>query len=158
MSKPLDGAVRSFQRDNDLREDGLLKPGGPTVRTLARKFGQTAPKPRRSILTHRPALPKISGEAYSENGRSVRHLMKTAEDGLFPALLSDAFEMGEKGRGEVADFFVQLRERDPERATLMRRKTAPKLSTEQETVLDDLIDDLATQRLRRGRRRYRRPG
>jgi Bacterial toxin homologue of phage lysozyme, C-term len=31
---PLDGAIRRFQRDNGLRADGFLRPGGPTQRTL----------------------------------------------------------------------------------------------------------------------------
>jgi len=146
MSRLFDGAVRSFQNDNDLKEDGLLNPGGPTVKSLAGRFGQSSPKPVRSPLSDRSPLPKVSAEAFSNNGRSVEHLMSTLDDGSFPALLSDAFNMNEKGQGEVADFFVQLRERDPERAKIMRDKTVPNLRAEQVDAFDQLIDDLATGR------------
>jgi len=146
MSRFLDSAVRTFQNDNDLKEDGLLNPGGPTVKSLAEMFGQSAPKPVRSPPSGQSALPKVSAEAFSNNGRSVEHLMSTLDDGSFPALLSDAFNMNEKGQGEVADFFVQLRERDPERAKVMRDKTVPNLGAEQVDAFDQLIDDLATGR------------
>ncbi len=146
MSRPLDRAVRSFQRANNLQEDGLLNPGGATVKKLAGMFGQSAPKPDRSPLAGTPALPNISAETFSGNSRSVRHLMSTTDDGLFPTLLSEAFRSSPKGRAEVADFFVQLRQRDPERAKIMRDKTVPGLNPDQEQTLDVLIDDLATGR------------
>jgi hypothetical protein len=53
IDRPLDGAIRSFQRANDLREDGFLRPGGPTQRAmqaqLSRITNARAEPPRHRI-------------------------------------------------------------------------------------------------------------
>jgi Bacterial toxin homologue of phage lysozyme, C-term len=49
---PLDGAIRSFQRANNLRQDGFLRPGGPTQRQLQsqlRRIADIRDEPRHRI-------------------------------------------------------------------------------------------------------------
>jgi len=146
MSRPLDTAMRQFQRDNRLDADGLITPDGPTLQRLARTFGQEVAESTHNLAKPRTMIPAVKAEAFSENARTVQHLMGSGEDGLFPTLLSDAFRSGRSGQAEVVDFFVQLRQRDPDRARVIREKTGSSLNTAQESLLDDLIDDLATQR------------
>jgi len=147
MSRPLDTAVRQFQRDNQLNDDGLVTPGGPTLRRLARTFDQEVVESPHNLAKPRTIIPTVKADAFSENARTVQHLMGNGEDGLFPTLLSDAFRSGKFGQAEVADFFVQLRQRDPDRARVIREKTGSGLNTAQGSLLDDLIDDLATERV-----------
>lgn len=52
IDRPLDGAIRSFQRANELREDGFLRPGGPTQRRLQaqlRRIADARDEPRHRI-------------------------------------------------------------------------------------------------------------
>jgi len=65
----LDQAVRTFQRDNNLSADGLLKPAGPTVTKLAGLFFQNAPQPRRPTLRHQPVMKNLSADAFTANRR-----------------------------------------------------------------------------------------
>jgi len=146
MSRSLDTAVRQFQHDNQLNDDGLITPGGPTLQRLARTFDQEVVEPPHNLAKPRTIIPTVEAEAFSENARTVQHLSGNGEDGLFPTLLSDAFRSGKSGQAEVVDFFVQLRQRDPDRARVLREKTEPSLGTAQGSLLDDLIDDVATER------------
>lgn len=52
IDRPLDRAIRGFQRDNDLKEDGWLRPNGETDRAMRQALAaQKAPKPK-----HKPDL------------------------------------------------------------------------------------------------------
>lgn len=44
--QPMIDGVRSFQRRNGLREDGVMKPDGPTLETLNRTLAERQPSPR----------------------------------------------------------------------------------------------------------------
>jgi len=142
----LDQAVRAFQRDNDLKEDGLLNPAGPTVTTLAKTFGETAPRLPRPVLSYQPVMKKLSGEAHAANQRSVDYMKTSAGDGLFPQLLAEDFREAGMLRAKAVDFLAQLRRHDPDRAKIVRKKADPFLGRTEAALLDRLVDDLATER------------
>ena len=53
------GGIKSFQRRNGLREDGVMKPGGPTLETLNRTLAERQPSPRPpNPLTKVPLPPR----------------------------------------------------------------------------------------------------
>ncbi len=143
MSSPLADAVRDFQRDRKLKIDGRLDPAGPTVSALANSFGQTAPKP---AAVRRPPLAALSSDAVGANGRTVAHLMTTANDGLIPRLIADDVAGKAPLRAKAVDLLAKLRERDPDRAKTMRDKARAFLGEAARALLDDMVDDHATER------------
>ncbi len=122
----LQTGVRDFQRQKGLRVDGLLNPGGPTIKALGRVLA-------------RPPLKGLSGAAVSANARLVRHLMTTTADGMVPGLMATDFGLGEAGRAKTADFLSQLFGRDPTRARSLRAKARGLMETDEKSLLDKLI-------------------
>ncbi len=47
---PLIDGIKAFQRRSGLREDGVAKPGGPTITALGRALDERTPQRRRSIV------------------------------------------------------------------------------------------------------------
>ena len=86
----LETGVRDFQRRKGLRVDGLLNPGGPTIRALGRVLA-------------RPPLKGLSGAAVSANTRLGRHRMTTTADGMVPGLMAGDFGTDEAGRAKTAN-------------------------------------------------------
>ncbi|MDA1090308.1 MAG: hypothetical protein O3A85_08360 [Proteobacteria bacterium] len=122
----LDGGIRDFQRRHRLKVDGLMNPGGPTARTLSR------------VLAH-PPLKNLSAEAVSANGRLVRHLMTTTEDGIVPDLMTSDFRANKASRAKTADFLSQLFNRAPDRARNLHAKANIQMSAKEKSQLDKLI-------------------
>ena len=122
----LETGVRDFQRQKGLRVDGLLNPGGPTIRALGRVLA-------------RPPLRGLSGAAVSANTRLVRHLMTTTADGIVPDLMAGDFRTNEAGRAKTADFLSQLFRRDPARAKSLRAKAKAWMAAGDNSLLDKLI-------------------
>ena len=122
----LETGVRDFQRRKGLKVDGLLNPGGPTIKALGRVLA-------------RPPLKGLSGAAVSANARLVRHLMTTTADGIVPDLMAADFGIGEAGRAKTADFLSQLFGRDPARARSLRAKARGLMATDEKSLLDKLI-------------------
>ena len=117
--------MRDFQRQKGLRVDGLLNPGGPTIRALGRVLA-------------RPPLKGLLGAAFSANARLVRHLMTTA-DGIVPDLMAGDFRTNEAGRAKTANFLSQLFRRDPARAQSLRAKAKARMAADDNSLLDKLI-------------------
>ncbi len=111
-------AVLDFQRRRGLKPDGILHPAGPTVTALAAQAGLI----KGALKAKRPKLPGLTGDAVSENARTVAHLKSHGSDGMLPGLLAQAAKGDRKGRSEVADFFAQLRRSDHDRAEQLRDK------------------------------------
>ncbi|MCH7937820.1 MAG: hypothetical protein IH994_12145 [Proteobacteria bacterium] len=122
----LETGVRDFQRRKGLRVDGLLNPGGPTIKALGRVLA-------------RPPLKGLSGAAVSANTRLVRHLMTTTADGMVPGLMAADFGTDEAGRAKTADFLSQLFGRDPARARSLRAKARGMMAADEKGLLDKLI-------------------
>ena len=130
----LDTGIRTFQRRNRLKVDGLLLPGGPTQQALN-------PILRRATAK-RPATPPpagLSGAAVAANARLVRHLMGTTADGMVPDLMAGDFRHGREGRAKTADFLSQLFARDPVRARSLRAKARGMMAADEKSLLDRLI-------------------
>ena len=105
----LEIGVRDFQRQKGLRVDGLLNPGGPTIRALGRVLA-------------RPPLKGLLGAVVSANARLVRDLMTTTADGIISDLMADDFRTNEAGRAKTADFLSQVFAPDPKRDRSLRAK------------------------------------
>ncbi len=73
-------AAKKFQKQNGLKVDGILNPGGPTLKALAQKTGLAAPNPAKP----KPSAPKaerpnnIGGEIGKLAGQAVRAVMDGA--------------------------------------------------------------------------------
>lgn len=146
MSRELDQATQNFQRDSEKKIDGRLDSGGETIHALASLFGQSAPK--RKQVEERSYMQAISVDnaAVSANARTVRHLMRTKENGMLPQVLSETFGKNDKAQAEVANLFAQLQIQAPERAQNLYEQTASQLTTSQQNKLSELVDEQATER------------
>ena len=133
FDSPLETAVRSFQRRNRLKVDGLLLPKGPTNQALNRSLALM-----RSKRTPAPPLSGLSGEAFAANGRLVRAMMKSTEDGLVPSLMASDFRANKAGQAKTADFLSQLFDRDPARARTVRAKAGGFMTRDEKNLLDRL--------------------
>ena len=102
----LEGGVRSYQRRNGLKVDGLLNPNGPTERALKAGSGRLKRPP--SLLAERPAL---NAEQLGDNRRLVDAIARTTNLGPLPIYIGEAARGREKGRDELVDLFRQAAER-----------------------------------------------
>jgi hypothetical protein len=97
IDRRLDGAIRSFQRANDLREDGFLRPGGPTQRTLQaqlRRIADARDEPR-----HRIDFDFISE---LEGGQQLQGYVPQDQGGKQSGVtIGTGFDLGQHGRAEI---------------------------------------------------------
>jgi|GEM_PF-1024989 len=118
-------AVKSFQKKNKLKEDGLLNPGGPTLKALNNAL--TPPLRRRAA----PNLNALPGDAFSENARLVRALTRNYGQGTVPKHIAEAVKENWSGQAddEVDDLFGQLAKASPTDAMRLFRASNDELKT-----------------------------
>ena len=134
-------AVKDFQKQNGLKVDGLLNPGGPTIKRLEDQLsdvfqGFTPPSPADSdahykavrrgepeVLTFTPpqlALADAEGldeEVRAANRRTVDYLMGySVNNGLDEYSARDILQNGEPAIQRHRDLLHQINDRDPKRA------------------------------------------
>ena len=102
----LEGGLRTYQRSNGLKVDGLLNPNGPTERSLKAGTGRLKRSP--TLLAKRPAL---NAEQLGENRRLVDAIARTTNLGPLPIYIGEAARGRDKGRDELVDLFRQAAER-----------------------------------------------
>jgi Bacterial toxin homologue of phage lysozyme, C-term len=98
---PLDGAIRRFQRDNGLRADGFLRPGGPTQRTLLAQLRPAADA--RDEPRHRIDFDLISE---LEGGQRLEGYVPLNRDTGKPfpqsgVTIGTGFDLGQHSRAEI---------------------------------------------------------
>lgn len=71
FDKKLDTTIRKFQKDNDLKQDGIMQPGGETERAVNKAINAPAPKPERKPL---PPYPKKKPLPYRNQDDSIRKI------------------------------------------------------------------------------------
>jgi len=118
-------AVKSFQKINKLKVDGLLNPGGPTLNTLNKAL---TPAPRRRAASNLNALP---GDAFAENARLVRALTRNYGQGTVPKHIAEAVKENWSGQAddEVDDLFGQLAKESPMDAMRLFKASNDQLKT-----------------------------
>lgn len=132
----LDQGIRAYQKRNGLAVDGVLRPGGPTIRHMesalgGRLEGYLPPTPddidrhhdaigtdagdviawRRPRVDFQsvPCLPQIDQEADASNARLVRAMLRTNDIDGFAPLMKDAIDQGGlRAFAEVADLTGKL--------------------------------------------------
>ena len=130
--------VRAFQGRHGLTVDGMMRPGGETVR----KLNDELTSRQRSGLLGQPTEPEgekpwwrsgrvgeTSATARFQNAQSVHHLLGQGNNGDLPNLYAAALrDGGHEAIAETADFLGQLHGRDPERAAGFGREVWNRLS------------------------------
>jgi len=143
-----DQAIKRFQKDHNLKVDGLIKPGGPTYQTLQEKRTRKTPTsvaPSRKTQSRernpypqttkpnpewwRSASGKVDDATHSENARQVAAVVKTSDASPLHTYIADALNTRTgKAKSEVVNFFQQLSEKAPERAAEMAEAVREKVS------------------------------
>ncbi len=131
--------VRKFQREQELKVDGLMNPDGPTAQRLDALLAerQTAARTAAPAKPEPPhAQPAATAEQAAANARTLDGLLKSTDDGALAQLFARALaEGGPSSRAEHDDFLRRLSARAPER-----------LDRFQKTVMS-AVPDKARQRL-----------
>ncbi|MBT5810054.1 MAG: hypothetical protein HOI19_06740, partial [Rhodospirillaceae bacterium] len=142
--------VKSFQRKQGLKVDGLMKPDGPTARRITSLIGdptvgdgpdeRAAPRKPKSASTAAAPwfesrhLKQVSNEAASSNGRMLGGLLNYNVNGDLPNLFASALRTGlSEGDGaqpvrEFADFLRQLGAKKPDRVPGFEGEVLSKLT------------------------------
>ena len=96
---------------------------------------------RGSLESAKPKLPKVSGEAFSANARTVEALKKTTELGDYPFYVADALkEHGPKAEAEVRDLMEQMHDAMPEHAKNMAKGVYSYLTPEERQRFAHVFD------------------
>ncbi|MCW9045028.1 MAG: peptidoglycan-binding protein, partial [Alphaproteobacteria bacterium] len=129
--------LRTFQKRQGLKVDGIVNSGGPTHCKMVKLLGEhkssevddtpfsnrpsfpkvSSPKPNCTLRVSNS--PKIKDEMFAYNGRQVEGLMANSgiDFGLYPKLYADCLCGGNKeALNEYHDFLNQFSQRDPARA------------------------------------------
>lgn len=147
-------ATKTFQKQNNLKVDGQINPGGETIRALGKLAGQAikalAP-PKQSASRHSgegrnpftnkmPSSPQMTDDAVSENQSAARYLASQKGIGDFSTFVADGIEVdGNKAIHETADLYHQTAEMNQGQADVLIKKVMPSLSSENATRLQSAI-------------------
>jgi len=135
---PLQNGIKRLQAETGLKQDGLLRVGGPTARLIGGvlKALGADPAPKRSRTSKR-----LRTEQSSANARLVTHLKGTGADGLVPGLYARAFAENDDGKAETVDFIRQLQRADKTRAARVRASMEGSMTGPQRADLADWLDE-----------------
>ncbi|MEX0693624.1 MAG: peptidoglycan-binding domain-containing protein [Rhodospirillales bacterium] len=142
-------ATRTFQKQNGLKVDGQINPGGETIRALAKAAGtfvkavsgnMRSPRSPRaggddgaSIKT---AIQPLSNETISSNQRMAQALSRRRGIGDFDRFTIDAINTdGAKAVHEIGDLIGQVRAIDPEQADELLSRTRQGIAPENMRLL-----------------------
>lgn len=74
ITRDTDTAIRSFQRDHNLKEDGIMNPGGETERALFQKTAATKAKENHSAMSACMKNLSASAQTNPKSGHPPSHL------------------------------------------------------------------------------------
>ena len=149
-------ATKTFQKQNGLKIDGQINPGGETIRALGKLAGQAinAAQSKQNITRHPReggdlinegaekdsrlrgndngvGVLKLTEDAFSENQRAARYLASRDGIGEFSKFVADGIEThGEKAIAETVDLYHQTAEMNQTQADALIEKVTPSLSPE----------------------------
>ncbi|HER26242.1 MAG TPA: hypothetical protein ENI69_03950, partial [Rhodospirillales bacterium] len=89
---------------------------------------------RTSVYLSFLKAPQVPDEAYGTNQRQVSSLLRSTQDGQYPALYADGLCQGSKAAvDEYHDFLEQLSDADPTRAVHMHGKVIAEMGNQNAT-------------------------
>lgn len=161
--------LKKFQSQNNLKVDGIMKPGGPTAGALGSILGKLMqPKPSfveevaqktrppGSIIADdnkgtsnnkKPCwqsqkVPVADNADVSDNARALKALLGYANNGEHPRWIAEDIAGGHKPSiGKLGDLLIQLEAVDPKRAEMYHNDVMKRLPKHKQTMLLAFADD-----------------
>ncbi len=118
-------ATRRFQKGASLKVDGLLNPGGPTIRALNSPGGK-APGLTPEAREVRAGLSLLGGEGRARSGRTA-DMLAGGDFGPMPEHLAGLWHFADNGKAEVVNLMDQLSKRSGVAAQRLGNEVAPRI-------------------------------
>lgn len=110
----LESALRTYQGAAQLKTDGLINPGGPTIAALQNRSAA-------NMITSR----RVSAEAESATNRMLRAMGRTRDKTEIGKLLANtAINYGDAGQAEVSHLIHQSARKNPEESADLQESLA----------------------------------